>query len=139
MRLLASGVFLIGLMAFGGSGCGKTESAELAKARADHAAAEQSAIQAVKAAQEAQDMLDRIQADLVELDKRVTAAVDNVVSAQNDADRAAAKAKLEVLRKDKAELDARIAAAKAAAAKAARGGKQVPPQCIDNPLAKGCL
>lgn len=61
------------------------------------------------------------------------------MAAQNDADRAAAKAKLEALRKERAEMDARIAAAKAAASKAQRKqGAKISKECLDNPLAKGC-
>jgi hypothetical protein len=55
---------------------------------------------------------------LEELDKKVGGAVDEVVSAQNDADRAAAKAKLEKLRKEKADVEQQVATAKVAVARA---------------------
>ena len=74
------------------------------------------------------------------MDKKLASAVDNVVAAQNDADRAAAKSKLEQLRKEKAEMEARIAAARAAAARAERlKGAKISKECQDNPLAKGCM
>lgn len=94
---------------------------------------------AVKAAAEAQEKVERLAADLADLDKKLGSAVDNVVAAQNDADRAAAKGKLEALRREKAEMEARIAEAKAAAARAERKkGVKISKECQDNPLAKGC-
>ncbi len=49
--------------------------------------------------------LQTLERELAALDLKVGAAVDAVVAAQNDADRKAAKAKLEALRKQKAELE----------------------------------
>lgn len=101
--------------------------------------AEQDAIQAVKDAQEAMERLDRLQTDLTALDTKVSAAIDTVIAAQNDADRAAAKARLEQLRAEKAEMDRRIMEAKAKAVRAERKkGVKVDARCLDNPLAKGC-
>jgi hypothetical protein len=101
--------------------------------------AEQARDDAVKAAAEAQEQLDRVQQDLHEMDKRVSAAMDAVVAAQNDADRAAAQAELKALRSEKAEMDARISAARAEAARAQRKkGVGISKACMDNPLAKGC-
>jgi len=100
--------------------------------------AEQVAAEAVKAAQDAQDKVEKLARDLEDLDKRVGSAVDNVVAAQNDADRLSAKAKLEELRREKADMETRIANAKAAAAKAERAkGVHLSKECLDNPLAKG--
>lgn len=95
--------------------------------------------EARKAARDAEEKLDRIQHDFADLDRRLTAAVDQVVAAQNDADRAAAKAKLQALQREKQDMEARIQAARAAAAKAQRNkGVKIDPKCVDNPLAKGC-
>jgi len=95
---------------------------------------------AVKAAQEAQALVDRLQRDLADMDKKVSAAVDGVVAAQNDADRASAKAKLQELNRQKYEMEKRIAEAKAAAARAERlKGAKVSAECANNPLAKGCM
>jgi hypothetical protein len=58
---------------------------------------------------------------------------------QNEADREAAKQKLEELQKERADMEERAAAAKAAADKAERArGLHVSQECLDNPLAKGC-
>jgi hypothetical protein len=84
--------------------------AELDKARAAQCTTSED--QARKAAQEAMETVDRLARDLEELDKKVAAAVDSVVAAQNDADRAAAKAKLLELQKEKYEMEQRIEAAK---------------------------
>ena len=94
---------------------------------------------AKKAAKEAQETVDKLQRDLEDLDKRVGTAVDAVVAAQTDADRAGAKAKLEKLRAEQAAQQQAIANAKAAADRAKRlGGLHVSQKCLDNPLAKGC-
>jgi colicin import membrane protein len=107
------------------------ENERIARAEAD---------KAIKAAQEAQALVDRLQRDLSDMDKKVSAAVDGVVTAQNDADRASAKAKLQELNRQKYEMEKRIAEAKAAAARAERlKGAKVSKECQDNPLAKGCM
>jgi hypothetical protein len=75
------------------------------------------------------------EADVEEREK----ARDVVGAAQNDADREAAKAKLQALRKQKSEAAQRIDGAKAAAAKAERvKGVKISKECMDNPLARGC-
>ncbi len=115
----------------------RDESAEAEKAKAK---AEEIAQAAVKDAQEAQEKVERLAADLADLDKKVSAAVDSVVSAQNDADRAKATDKLKQLQKDKYEMEARIADAKSKAARAERlKGAKISPECKANPLAKGCM
>ena len=104
--------------------------ADLAKAEAEHAMAE---------AKLAADKVSAIATQLTALDDKVSQAVTAVVEAQNDADRAAAKAKLSALQREKADLEAQVAAAKAAAARAERmKGVHVSPECLANPLAKGC-
>jgi hypothetical protein len=103
-----------------------------AKAQAD-------ADRASSNADEAHKKVDALQAEMAALDATVNVAVDGVVNAQNDADRQAAKAKLDKLRKQKAELGSRLGEAKAQSAKAEREkGIKVSPACMDNPLAKGC-
>jgi len=60
-------------------------------------------------------------------------------AAQNDADREAAKSRLQQLQREKSDMEARVAAAKEAAAKGERvKGVKVSKECLDNPLAKGC-
>jgi DNA repair exonuclease SbcCD ATPase subunit len=109
-----------------------TRDAELEKAQRE-------ADQARKEAADATERVERLAKDLEELDAKLTAAIDSVVAAQNDADRAAAKAKLEQLRKEKAEMEARVQAARGDAAKATRKqGPKISKECQENPLAKGC-
>ena len=107
------------------------EQAKLAQKRAE---------EALRAAEEAAEKVRRLETDMAEMDKKVGVAVDSVVAAQTDADRASAKSKLEALRKEKADMERRIAEAKAAAAAAKRkAGFKVSAECQANPLAKGCM
>lgn len=116
-----------------------TESQRVRDAELARDKAEASAREAEKQAHEAAERVDKLSRDLEDLDKRLTGAVDSVIAAQTDADRSAARARLEQLRKEKAEMEARIAAAKAAAEKAQRQkGVKISKECQDNPLAKGC-
>lgn len=110
-----------------------------AEALAAKQKAEEAAAQSVKDAAEAQQVVERLEQDSTDLQKRITESVDAVVGAQSQADRDAAKAKLEEMQKQKAELDARIAEAKAKAAGAERTkGIGISKECLENPLAKGC-
>jgi hypothetical protein len=94
---------------------------------------------AEKAAADAVEKVERLQRDLEDMDKRVGAAVDSVVAAKDEADRNSATQKLAKLRQEKAEMERRIAEAKAAAALAKRKqGSKVSAECQNNPLAKGC-
>lgn len=94
---------------------------------------------AMKAAQEAIEKVEALQRELDDLSARTGAAIDSLVAAQNDADRSAAKAKLEALRKEQAEMKMKLEAAKARAQRAQRKqGTPVSAECLDNPLAKGC-
>jgi hypothetical protein len=103
-----------------------------AKAQAD-------ADRASSNADEARKKVDALQAEMTALDATVNVAVDAVANAQTDADRKAAKAKLDQLRKQKAELEGRLSQAKSESAKAEREkGVKVSPTCMNNPLAKGC-
>jgi len=112
--------------------CECTADARVARAEAD-------AAEARLEAREATEIVERLQRDVATLDERTQKAVDMVVAAQTDADRANAKARLEALRKEKEEMDRRLAEARARAAKAERQrGTKIREECLDNPLAKGC-
>ena len=92
------------------------------------AIAEQEARKAIQSANEAQAKLDKLTKDLDALNEKLAKALDAVLTAHNDADRAAAKARLQQLQQEQAELR----------------HIQVPigdfdtPECLRNPLAKGC-
>lgn len=91
--------------------------AELARAQLDLEAA----LAALVEAQERIERLEEVAIDLIEKVNDAIAAVDTV---KNDPQRAAAKARLEALQKEQAELQARIKAAKAAGK--AGGGEAAP-------------
>lgn len=102
-------------------------------------AAEKMADDAAKSARDAQDKVAKLSNDLIDLGQRVDKATDALASAQNDADRQAARSKLDQLRKERGEMEQHIADAKAAAAKAERAkGVHTSAECLANPLAKGC-
>jgi len=108
--------------------------AELARLHAERQMAE-----ALKQAREAQEIVEQLQKDMESLSAKVDIAVNALASAQNQADRDNAKAKLDELRKERAEIDARMAEARAKAARAERvKGNKVSKECLENPLAKGC-
>lgn len=101
-----------------------------AKAEADEAA---------KAAAEAMHRTEALERDLTDLTTKLDDAIRGAATVQNDIDRATARVRLEQLGARRAELERRIAEAKAAAARAQRGqGITVSKDCLDNPLAKGC-
>lgn len=101
--------------------------------------AQKEADEARKAAQEAREKVEKVQRDLDDLQLKLDKVVDDLAASQNDADRSAARARLDQLRKEKAEIEARAAEARAAAQKAERKkGMQISKECLDNPLAKGC-
>jgi hypothetical protein len=87
-----------------------------------------------------QRQLERLLRDLNELGKRVDAATEQVLDAQGDAERKAATDNLAKLRREKAEMEARIQAAKATIALTKhKAHAQVSVGCQNNPLAKGCM
>lgn len=103
------------------------------------AAARQAAEEAVREAEAAKEAVDRLNAEVEEQNKKLEALIDEVTKAQTDADRETARVKLQALRNEQAELQARIAEARAKAARAERTkGVKIPQHCLDNPLAKGC-
>ena len=92
-----------------------------------------------KLADEAQERVAKLEADMGEMNKRVDSAVDALSTAQTQADRDSANSKLAALRREKAEMEQRIADAKAARAKAERkAGVKISKECLENPLARGC-
>jgi hypothetical protein len=110
------------------------DEAEEAKTKAEEIAA-----RAAKDAKEGKEVVERLQKDVEVIAKRVDEAVDGLTGAQSQADRDAAKARLDQLRREQAELDARLAEAKSKAARAERlKGVKISKECLDNPLAKGC-
>ena len=127
-------VAAVGLIFFAINRMRESDASAEAKRKAEAAAA-----QAVKDAEEAKQQLDRVMKDLDELDTKVGQAVTAVADAQNDADRANAKARLIALQKEQYEMKQRAAEARAKAEKAERlKGVKVSKECMDNPLAKGC-
>lgn len=140
MRWLWS-VMLAGVLAACDSGAPSPskmlDQAEAARERAEVAALE--AQQAIKASAEATAKVDAAERDRVALDDKIAKAVDAVAGAQSDAERTRASVELQQLRKAKVDLEAKVAAAKAAAARAERAkGVHISKECLDNPLAKGC-
>jgi predicted nucleic acid-binding Zn-ribbon protein len=105
-------------------------------------AAQTEAEQARYEARAAQEKLEKIEHDLDDLTAKVDGAVNSIMAAQNDADRAAASSKLQALQKEQAEMKARIRDARDAAEKAdkkkSQNTVQMSKECMDNPLAKGC-
>lgn len=115
-------------------GCSDRARSEEAAKQAAHA--EQAAKQAAQEAKEAQDRVEKLASDLADLDSRLKAAIDAVMAAQNDADRSAARASLEKLRREKLEMEQRVQAERAATERAR--GVHRSKECLENPLAKGC-
>jgi len=109
---------------------------QAAQARAK---AEAEAAKAVADVKAAADNVSKIQGDLDDLAKRLDTAVADVAAAKNKTELDAVKAKLSQLQAERAELEKQVAAAKASAARAERlKGVQISPECLKNPLAKGC-
>jgi hypothetical protein len=109
------------------------------RAEAERKLLEQRAAQAAEDAKAAQDAVERLQHEADDLQQRLYAATDALSSAQNEADRTSASAKLSQLRRERFELEARIAEAKARAARAERlKGVKINRDCMENPLAAGC-
>jgi hypothetical protein len=73
------------------------------------------------------------------LDEKIRTADEAVKAGQTGADRKAAQANLDLLRRQKYEIEQRLQAARNAAAKAERDrGVHLSKECLENPLAKGC-
>jgi predicted nucleic acid-binding Zn-ribbon protein len=113
------------------------DQAESARAQSEAAALEVQ--QAIKALSDANGSVEAALLDLSALDDKISKAVDAVASAQTDAEGTRTTLELRQLRKEKVDLEAKLAAAKAAAARAERAkGVHISKECLDNPLAKGC-
>ena len=102
--------------------------------------AEAAAAQAVKDIQAAKDELDKLMRELDELDDQIARAVNASAEAKNDADRAAAEARLRQLKEQYEEMKQRAMLSRALADR----GKDVkcvciPRRCMDHPQAKSCL
>ncbi len=65
-----------------------------------------------RAAEAAQHAADRLSGELMDLDRRMSVAVQAVISASTDAERASARARLVKIQGEAAELNARIQAAR---------------------------
>lgn len=89
----------------------------------------------VKASSDARAKVGRLAAELAALDVQVGAAVDLVVEARTDNDRQAANDGLERLRRQKRELETRLAQAQAAAERADHAAD---PRCRTDPKTFGC-
>src|SRR4051794_2988426 len=86
----------------------------------EQAVAEAEAARVVKEARAAEDKVADIAVEMDALTPKMDDAITAVADAQNDADRQAAKARLVTLQKQKAELDQRMAQARAEAERAER-------------------
>jgi hypothetical protein len=95
--------------------------------------------EAVRVAQEAQDRVDKLSKDMKDQDDRLNSADQALRTARTEADRQKAQDELNRLRQQKFEMEKRIQDARNAAAKAERNkGVHISPECLNNPLAKGC-
>ncbi len=116
------------------------------RARAEQADAEQKMQAAVAATNQARadakaagDKVEKLAKALEDQQAKLDAAVNMVVNATTQADRATAKAALAELQKEHAAALAEVAAAKRGAEQAERAkGVKISPECVQNPLAKGC-
>lgn len=87
----------------------------------------------------ATDDLMILQRQLDAVNGKVAHDMDAIANAKSEKDRTAAKAQLDVDRKEKSAIEDRFIAAKSAAAKREREkGVKISKECRDNPLAKGC-
>ena len=94
---------------------------------------------AVADADEAKRKLDDLMRELEEFDRKVGVAVTAIDDALTDADRAAAKSRLQQALKEYEELKERVVEARARFARAKRlSGANFSKECMENPLARGC-
>jgi hypothetical protein len=96
--------------------------------------------QAEKEAQESRDRLVAMETDLAALDKKASAAIDQVVAATTAAERRAAKDNLDRVRREEQEIRRKQQAEKDRLAKIKRNEKVIITEnCKKNPLAKECM
>lgn len=92
-----------------------------------------------KAAQDADDAMVAVTAEIANLRVRLDAAVQAVAAAKTEAEDVSADNQMEALNRELAELERRVEAASAAVEAAAlKGGLKIEQRCIDNPLQTGC-
>ena len=112
----------------------------LSEAEIAAAEARAAADTAAKVAASARERVTRLEQGAAEMTNRINEMIGAIDSAQSEAERTTARAKLAALQKENAQVQAQIEAARAEAAKAERQkGVNVSKECLENPLAKGCL
>ncbi len=101
--------------------------------------AELSAATMEKAAQDADDAMVAVTAEIANLMVRLHAAVQALAAAKTEAEEVSADNQIEALNRELAELERRVEAANAAVeAAAVKAGIKIDQRCLDNPLAAGC-
>lgn len=120
---------VVGIWAYNNSKESEAKAEEAQRLEAEHA----KEVQMLKA------NVEKSQHDLDDVSSKLDKAIADVASAQDAAALAAAQKHLAELNREKAEMNARLAAAKQAAEKAERAkGVHISKECQENPLAKGC-
>lgn len=112
-------VALVGLVGLGACG------SDARSTGADPAPAPPPAERAPTEASQDRQRVEQLQRDLAALDARLTAATNAVVDATTDAERADAKARLELVRRDRAQVEKQLAQALRA-------------WCVSEPTGSGC-
>ena len=135
--LAVTGLAVVGAIVLSIVGVMAYRSSQEDKQRADQAQKEKDeyAAQVKKLEQD----VEKAQHDLDDISTKVDKAVADVAAAQDAVQLKAAQERLAELQREKADMNARLAAAKAAAEKAERAkGIHMSDECLKNPLAKGC-
>lgn len=135
--LVVTGIAVVGAVALIWFAVQKMDESNTSKQK--ELQAQKVAEEAKKNSEEAAAAVAKLQNDFFELSKSLESAQHAVDTAQGDADRAAANAKLAQLKRERLEMEQRIADARAKAELAKRrAGVKVRQECLDNALAKGC-
>lgn len=120
---------VVGIWAYNNSKEADARAAEAQRLEEEHA----------KEVKQLQANAAKLQQDSDEIQARLDKAIADVGNARDAAELKAAQERLMALNKEKAEMNARLAQAKAAAEKAERAkGVHISKECQENPLAKGC-
>jgi len=100
--------------------CGSSKSDDVDKVKEQAVESRQRMLEAERARDEAQrqakdaaEKVEKLQAELADQAKKIDDAMTALERAQNDADRQAARAKLDALRKQRAEIQKRLNGSKA--------------------------
>lgn len=151
-RMLRSS-FVVAVLVLCGGGCKEdatknaspTREQEFARYRSEKAAADKATAAMRKDTDAAQAVLKSLQADLSEVDEKVSAAVLQLKDARTHDARSAARDHLEKLTSEQTQLRARVAEASRfyealenAYTEQYRKMVRVPADCINNPLSKDC-